>query len=264
LSEMDAIKALMGDFEGLDQFQIRAIGHIDETDVVVLSINAAGARLIGPLEPVGSDHLRKSKGVFDIVAVSDSALLLIADLNEARSQPPCRRTEVEFSDEDGLAGKVRDASDTIGFDFEVVDIDAVHVESTGSADLRIGRAAAGAHPKVEVVGIIFPDGIARHLDVKFERAVDKFLPPLRRVSSGQPTLELALRGCVAALEDELGRLLFLLRKRRFVCEEVAEEPRIVLARCALAPGGFVGVSDEFIRIDIRQAQVVDCSNRFEL
>jgi hypothetical protein len=88
----------MGDFESLDQFQIRTIGHIDQTDVVVLPIKATGARLIGPLEPVGPDHLRQSKGVFDIVAVSDSALRLIADLNEARSQSPCRRTEVEFSD----------------------------------------------------------------------------------------------------------------------------------------------------------------------
>jgi len=161
----------------LDQVGIRPIGHIDQADIVILSIETPGRGLVHPLEPVSSDQFGHGECLLYVIAVCPASFRLVFHLNQAGRQAAARGSEMEFADQNRLAGQLRNAVDPIGIDFIVVNIDTVHIECPGGPDLRVGRTASTPHSQVEMVRIVFPDGGTGDLYISVEGLVDESPSP---------------------------------------------------------------------------------------
>jgi hypothetical protein len=103
-AEVNIEEAGVGDAGGVYQVHVRPVGNVHPTYIVILAIGTAEDGLVDPLKPMGADNFRMSRGVLDIVAVSDATLALIHGLDEAGGHAAIRDADVELADEDGKAG----------------------------------------------------------------------------------------------------------------------------------------------------------------
>ena len=94
--------------DGLDEFFIRRVGKVDQADLVVLAVAAAGGRLRSVLEPVRSDPVRVLQRAADVILV----MLRPVGLRFAGNQPgvehaAIQSAEMEFPDNARLVDALR-------------------------------------------------------------------------------------------------------------------------------------------------------------
>src|ERR1022692_3849667 len=103
---MYAQQSLVSGQYGVYEFAVRTVRYVDQPDVVVLSVEPPGGRLVDPLEPVRSHDRRVGHGVLHVVTIGHTALLLAAGLLQPRSHATARRAEMELADQDRAVDQV--------------------------------------------------------------------------------------------------------------------------------------------------------------
>src|ERR1035441_8553495 len=155
---MDALQALVRGLRGVEQFAVRSIGHIHESDVVVLAVEAAGGGLVDPFEPVGAHDGRVGQRVLHIETIGDAALFLATGLFQPRSHAAPRRAEVEFADQDGAIDQAAHLVDfrlvhPVGVVWNsAVAVPVTYAAPAASAATASGRAVIGVLYRTEPSG----------------------------------------------------------------------------------------------------------------
>ena len=75
----------------------------------------------------------------------------------------------------------------------LVDVDAAHVEHSGHTHDRLRRRSSESDAQIQMVGVVFLDGLADQGQVLLEHGVHEFATAAGRIALGQELLELALR-----------------------------------------------------------------------
>ena len=143
---------------GVEQFAVWSVGHVDQSDVVVLAVEAAGGGLVDPFEPVRAHDGRVGQRVLHIIAIRHAALFLAAGLLQPRSHAAPRRAEMEFADQNGPIEQPAHLVDFLLIHLVGVVVQAVNVEYLGQADDLRRRAGTEAQSQAQVIGIVLADG----------------------------------------------------------------------------------------------------------
>ena len=192
-------------------------------------------------------------GVLDVIAIRQTAFLLVHRMHQPGRHAAFRRADVKFAEQHRLVDERVNFREIFRRRLPAVFVQAVNVETLCEPDDVIRRCAAEADAEVEMIRVGLFDGGIDDRKVAGECAEHELTAAFRRVAARETVLEMVLHFRRLALKNQLNELAFAARPRRFVADEIAEQIGVVLVRSELAHDFGLDLFRKTFGIHIRQA-----------